>query len=144
MGYGADVLSKYGDRVFDYICDEKFFTVIYLKNRGFIDELDNLGFGDWFYCSLLKEDERFSWQRLGNNIVFFTHKQAFMAKDFLKDYVKRIGSIDVDEFSYILKSEYGVFLEASQLTEKMKDTDIYYDSIMRKFYKDYSTYFEEI
>ena len=67
-----------------------------------------------------------------------------MAKDFLKDYVKRIGSIDVDEFSYILKSEYGVFLEASQLTEKMKDTDIYYDSIMRKFYKDYSTYFEEI
>ena len=144
MGYGADVLSKYGDRVFDYICDEKFFTVIHLKNRGFNDELDNLGFGDWFYSSLLKEDERFSWQKVGNNIVFSAHEQAFMAKDFLKDYVKRVGSIDVDEFSCILKSEYGVFLEASQLIEKMKNTDIYYDPIMRKFYKDYSTYFEEI
>ncbi len=144
MGYGADVLSKYGDRVLDYICDERFFTVTHLKNKGFNDELDNLGFGDWFYSALLKEDERFSWQKVGNNIVFSTHKQAFMTKDFLKDYVKRVGSIDVDAFSYILKSEYGVFLEASQLIEKMKNTDIYYDSIMRKFYKDYSTYFEEI
>ena len=144
MGYGADALSKYGDRVFDYICDEKFFTVIHLKNRGFNDELDNLGFGDWFYSSLLKEDERFSWQKVGNNIVFSAHEQAFMAKDFLKDYVKRGGSIDVDEFSYILKSEYGVILEADKLVMKMKDSDIYYDQIMRKFYKDYSTYFEEI
>ena len=86
----------------------------------------------------------YSWQKVGNNIVFSAHEQAFMAKDFLKDYVKRGGSIDVDEFSYILKSEYGVILEADKLVMKMKDSDIYYDQIMRKFYKDYSTYFEEI
>jgi hypothetical protein len=97
-----------------------------------------------FYASILKEDERFAWQRVGSAIVFNPKGNSFTVHDFLVDYVNKVGSVNIDDFSFELKERFGINLDRSSIVEKVKGSEVYYDSIMEKLYADYSLYFEEI
>lgn len=43
--------------VIKFVGEGKYFTLVSLKNEGFSHELDELGFEDWFYTSLLVENK---------------------------------------------------------------------------------------
>ena len=124
--------------------DDEFFTIQSLRRTGFEDELDSLGFGDMFYSSLLKEDDRFSWQRVGNNVVLNPKGNQFTVHDFLVDRITKERSIDADDFVDDLAEIYGITFDKHEIVEKTKGSEVYYDSIMGKLYADYATYFEEI
>ena len=144
LGFGKDRLKEYGDRVWSFLVDDDFFTIQSLRQSGFEDELDSLGFGDMFYSSLLKEDGRFSWQRVGNNVVLNPKGSQFTVHDFLVDRITKEKAVDVDDFVHDLSTIYGISFNRREIIEKVKGSDVYYDSIMEKLYADYSTYFEEI
>ena len=144
LGFTKEKLSEYGSEVWSYLVDDNYFTVQSLRNDGFASELDVLGFGDLFYASILKEDERFAWQRVGSAIVFNPKGNSFTVHDFLVDYVNKVGSVNIDDFSFELKEKFGINLDRSSIVEKVKGSEVYYDSIMEKLYADYSLYFEEI
>lgn len=144
LGFGRDRLSTYGDRVWSFLLDDDFFTIQSLKKAGYDDELDSLGFGDVFYSSLLKEDKRFSWQKVGNTIVFNPKREPFTGRDFLIDRVLREKSIDIDDLVAMLNDVYGISFDKYTIIEKVTGSDIYYDAIMKKLYADYETYFEEV
>ena len=124
--------------------DDRYLTIQSIRNDGFTSELDVLGFGDLFYASLLKEDGRFSWQRVGNAVVLNPKGNTFTVHDFLVDYITNAGSVNVDDFSLELRERFGIELDRYAIVEKVKGSDVYYDSIMEKLYADYSLYFEEI
>lgn len=63
--------------MFDFTEDGEFFTIEYLKNKGFEHELDELGFSSVFYNSILFEDQRFSHQRFGKNFCFIMESVIF-------------------------------------------------------------------
>ena len=92
----------------------------------------------------MKEDGRFSWQRVGNAVVLSPKGNSFTVHDFLVDYITNAGSVNVDDFSLELRERFGIELDRSAIIEKVKGSDVYYDSIMEKLYADYSLYFEEI
>jgi hypothetical protein len=144
LGFSKDRLKEYGDRVWSFLVDDDFFTIQSLRQSGFEDELDSLGFGDMFYSSLLKEDGRFSWQRVGNNVVLDPKGSQFTVHDFLVDRITKEKAVDVDDFVHDLVTIYGILFDRHEIIEKVKGSDVYYDSIMEKLYADYSTYFEEI
>ena len=144
LGYDKIKLREYGVRVWSYLVNDDYFTVQSLRGDGFEDELETLGFGDLFYSSLLKEDGRFAWQRVGNAVVFNPKGEQFTVHDFLVECIKSRKSMDVDDFVNELTDYYGVSLERSRVIEKIKGSDIYFDPIMEKLYADYATYFEEI
>lgn len=144
LGYDKAELKKYGDRVWSSLTDDVYFTIQSLREDGFEDALEALGFGDMFYSSLLKQDARFSWQRVGNTVVFNPKGERFTVRDFLVEKIKCAGAVDADEFVSELCNRYGVSFERFNIVEKVKGSDIYYDTIMEKFYADYETYFEEI
>ena len=144
LGFTKEKLKEYSDRVWSYLVDDDYFTIQSLKRSGFADELDALGFGDMFYSSILKEDERFSWQRVGSNVVLNPKGEQFTVHDFLVDRITREQSVDIDDFVSDLSDIYGIFFNRSEIIEKIKGSDVYYDSIMEKLYADYATYFEEI
>ena len=124
--------------------NDEYFTIQSIRNDGFESDLDVLGFGDLFYASILKEDGRFSWQRVGNAVVLSPKGNSFTVHDFLVDYITNAGSVNVDDFSLELRERFGIELDRSAIIEKVKGSDVYYDSIMEKLYADYSLYFEEI
>lgn len=144
MGYDVTRLRKYSDRVWSNLADVEYFTIHSLRKNGFDDELDGLGFADLFYSSLLKADSRFSWQRVGNNVVLNSKGVQFSVHDFLVSRINAERSVDLDEFIHELESNYGIVLDRYTILEKVKGSDVYYDHIMDKLYKDYLTYFEEI
>lgn len=144
LGFTKEKLREYGSQVWSYLIDDRYFTIQSIKNDGFTSELDCLGFGDLFYASLLKEDGRFSWQRVGNAVVLNPKGESFTVHDFLVDYITNAGSINVDDFSLELREKFGIELDRYAIIEKVKGSDVYYDSIMEKLYADYSSYFEEI
>lgn len=78
-----DRLNKFGvDRtslmafcaaVYDYTEPGEYFTIQSIRKDGFESSLFNLGFKDWFYSSILREDNRFGFRRMGEGkpiIVF--------------------------------------------------------------------------
>lgn len=144
LGFTKEKLREYGNQVWSYLVDDRYFTIQSIRNDGFESDLDVLGFGDLFYASILKEDGRFSWQRVGNAVVLSPKGNSFTVHDFLVDYITNAGSVNVDDFSLELREKFGIELDRYAIVEKVKGSDVYYDSIMGKLYADYSLYFEEI
>ena len=97
-----------------------------------------------FYSSLIREDPRFSWQRIGKTVVLNPKGTQFNVHDFLVDRVTKEVSIDVDDFVAMLQDEYGIIFEKQDILTHVKGSDVYYDSIMGRLYADYATYFEEV
>ena len=155
-GFGKERLKAYGDRVREYVQNnmnssavliskdgqDVFFTVVSLKNAGFMDELDMLGFGDMFYASILREDERFSWQKIGKMTVFNTRKVFFKTQDLLSAYVDQQKSVDVPEMAVQLDKRFGIDLDRSKIMEKIDKETIYYDPVMDRLHADYTVFME--
>lgn len=144
LGVDKQALDRYGEDVWNFLTDGSYFSIQSLRQNGFQAELDTLGFGDLFYASLLKEDGRFAWQRVGNTVIFSPAGQAFSAREFLAALIEREESIDVGEFVRKLHDQYGVVMDRSDVLEKIKDSTVYFDKIMDKLYAGYEIYFEEI
>ncbi|KLU64492.1 DNA-directed RNA polymerase subunit alpha [Desulfosporosinus acididurans] len=127
--------------------DSQYFTVYSLRKKGFTHALDELGFGEWFYASLLSEDkEHFSYRRLGKNKLFRRSSENVSLIDFLEwiVYSSESLSLDVYELTEKLSSDYNINLEWYKIVETIKGSTMYYDTITQKVYADYDVYFEEI
>jgi hypothetical protein len=127
--------------------DTPYFTVYYLQKKGFTHVLDELGFDEWFYASLLSEDkEHFTYRRMGKNKLFRRGCENVSLTDFLEWllYSSESLSLDVLELVEKLSSDYNIKLEWYKIVETIKGSAMYFDSITQKVYADYNVYFEEI
>ena len=144
-GVTADQLQDYGNRVSKFVEAGSFFTVCSLQQAGFFHPLDDLGFEEWFYSSLLIEDrEHFSYQRIGGTRLFCAGKSTSLFADFLSWLLYRLTRIDIYDLHELLETHYGIVLPKDKLIELIRNTNLYYDTIMQTVYVDYDTYFEEV
>ena len=105
---------------------DAYFSVASLKKAGFTDELDMLGFGDRFCASILREDDRFSWQRIGGMAVFNSNRSFFTTGNFLAAYVAKEGSIGLDELILQIEKSFGISIDRSRAQEKVTKDNVYY------------------
>ena len=144
LGITKERLDRYCDEVAAWLTDERFFSIKSIHNDGFVSTLDELGFSDMFYNSLLREDNRFTYQRIGNQVVFNTKKERFARRDFVAWLVQEEESIDIDDFVTLLSERFGIIQDKHQVREQIKGSDVYFDSIMNKLYANYDLYYDEI
>jgi hypothetical protein len=152
LGITKERLHSFCDEVYNFVEQNSYFTIEYIKRQGFTSDIDSLGFDTQFYISLLREDPRFASWQMGGNILFFageikmfvSRNNYISIKSFVVDYLEKVRSIDIDELVSIFEDEYNLKLEKSKIIEESKNTNLYYDRIMEKLYVDYDTYFEEI
>ena len=143
-GITKERLREYCDHVMECVGLGRQFTIHSLRREGFADDLDDLGFGDWFYSSLLCEDERFSSRRVGGTRILYAGKRSFTLEDLLIEILLEREKIEIYELQEVLEEEYGIQLDKYKLSEIVKESSLYYDGIMETVYIDYDTYFEEI
>lgn len=138
-------MDDYCATVYAKVRPNTYFTITSLRQDGFSHPLDNLGFDDWFYGSLLAEDSnRFSCRRMGGTRVFRKGHGAVQLVDLLHWIVEAETRIDVYDLLGLLEQRYGVVLPFYTLTTVINGSDLYYDTIMKAVYIDYDTYFEEV
>jgi len=145
IGVTAGHLKEYCDDVAQYVNIGEYFTIASLNTTGFSHNLDNLGFGEVFYSSILLEDtKRFSYQRMGGTKLFRRGTMEASLKGLLEFIVGRKTSIDIYELTELLVDKYGINIERYKIISTVENSPLYYDSIMEKVYIDYDTYFEEV
>ena len=143
-GVTREMLEDYCSSALSWHGEKRVFTIRSLRKSGFAHELDDLGFDDWFYSSLLCEDSRFSARRIGGTRLLYSGNRAIALEDLLADILLEREKIDIYDLKDLLEEEYGIVLEKDKLTWLIKESSLYYDSIMETVYLDYDTYFEEI
>ena len=144
-GIGKDYLRKFCQQIASTYEEGEFFTIKSLRQDGFIFELDEFGFDDWFYSSILLEDkEHFSWQRMGGNRFFYRGKGKGGFGDMLVWILGQKQKIDIYDLLDLLDASYGIKVRKDKLLAIIGNTELYYDTIMEAVYINYDTYFEEV
>ena len=145
FGVGAEQIEDYCKRVLDFVQKGEYFTIQSLRKNGFSDALDDLGFDDWFYMSLLVEERScLSYIRLGGAKLFYYGKKAVTLEVFLQYLLEQYKKIEIYDLLDLLSVEYGLSIGKDKLIEAVRHSSMYYDSIMQTVYIDYDTYYEEI
>lgn len=143
-GVTKEKLVDYCDQVLSWVGPDRVFTIHSLRREGFAHDLDDLGFEDWFYSSLICEDSRFSARRMGGTRLLYSGQRAIVLEDLLTELLLEREKIEIYDLKDLLEQEYGIVLDKDELTWLVKESSLYYDSIMETVYLDYDTYFEEI
>lgn len=146
LGVTEDQICDYCESVQSFVDDETYFTINSLRQDGFSHGLDQLGFETFFYASLLGTDDRFSMQQCFGGTILFNGKVfgQFSKTDFLLSQLREYESIDLDEFIEDINDRFGVRISNRyDVIQAVKDTEMYYDSIMDKVYRDKSVYYSD-
>ncbi|MDF2605824.1 MAG: polymerase, alpha subunit domain protein [Bacillales bacterium] len=147
FGITKEMLREYCNEVLNFVGVGKYFTLYSIKRVGFAHKLDDLGFDDWFYTSLLIEDKSsISYQRIGGNKVMISGKYTLRFEEFLEYivYGQESFSIDINDLSDILKQQYNLNINTWRLIQFVKDSSMYYDVISEKVFADYDIYYEVV
>ncbi len=144
LGITVDDFKSYCDKVLDFTEEGEFFTIEYLKNKGFEDELDELGFSSIFYNSILSEDQRFSPQRFGKNILFYHGECNISTAAFVRYLMQTEDALDIDDLIEDIQEQYGISLDKNRLKDSISDANLYYNDVMQRIYPDYESYLDEL
>lgn len=143
FGVTKECLQNYIDEVIEFV-GEQYFTVHSLRLMGFKHELDELGFDDWFYESLIRNDKRIKYRRFKEKILLKKQSEAFSSVAFIEERLRQVMSMDIYDFIDWVEEEYGIRLSKDRFLAIIKSSHLYYDEIMEKVYLNYEVYYEEI
>lgn len=122
-------------KILDYMGD-RYFTVENIQNIIEESELNQLGFENIFYETILKHVEEIRFQYIGNRVVFKKTKNKFYTNNFIEEIVSRFKSIDIYELLDYMDETYGVKLQKSKVVDSTEQTAMYYHPIMERMYQD--------
>ena len=146
IGITEDDILDYIVSVRNFVAPDTYFTISSIRNEGFEHRLNDLGFGDYFYSSLLRADEGFAVQRVYGEIVIYngTVSGEFSKADFFVDQLREYGSVDIDDFIQDIKDQFGITItDRYDVIDASRGAGMYYDPIMNKIYCDKSRYYAE-
>ena len=136
MGIRAGDFEDYCEKVSLFVHPGDCFTIHSIRRQGFTHPMDALGFGDWFFASILTEDrERYRYQRMGGTKVFRRSSDQITMKDFFEFVVEQCGSMDIDEFMRILKSEFDFSVDKHRVVDAINNSSMHYDRVTGRIYK---------
>lgn len=145
-GISKHMLRDFCDQVYDFVEEGSFFSIQSIRRSGFDSELfDEIGLDDYFFANLLLSDERFSWQKMLGTMILYKGQTDLMLKDFVSDIIRRCRKIDIYELDTLLREQYGcTSVDKYDIILKTRDSGVFYDSELQKFYSDQEEYYREI
>ena len=147
LGITKEDFRQYCLVVLNFIGKNKYFTLFSLRKEGFYHKLDDLGFEDYFYTSILIEDrERISYKRIGKNKLMHSSNEGSSFEIFLENIVYQQEKlyIEIYELNELLKEKYNLQLNISELINSIKNTSMHYDPVSKIVFADYEIYYEVI
>lgn len=123
---------------------EEFFTIKSVRRKGFVSDIDNIGFDEWFYSALLRSNKTVHYNKVGGTFLFCHKHSQFKLTDFIYFLMKKFKKISIVKFIDYVYEIYGLALEKSKLAYIINQTNMYYDSTMEKIYLSKDEYYFEV
>ena len=76
--------------------------------------------------------------------VFCIREEKFLKTDFIREVVNYIGTIDIYKLKKLLKKIYGIIIEKEDLQQIINESDLYYDKIIEKVFRNKEEYYKEV
>lgn len=114
-----------------------------IKNYFDDSNINDFGFNDIFFISLLRSHENIYYQKFGDGYIIRKNNSDLRLINIIDLIVNQYKIINVYDLIDIINDEYAIQIEKFRITESIKDTEIYYDEIMEKVYIDEGYYYEE-
>ena len=146
LNVGADDIISYCDDVYDFMDNDVYFTMRSLHNDGFEHQLENLGLDDYFYSSILSYDDRFRSQYVfGTQVLYVGNtEEIFTTSDFLVSQLSEYDNVTPDDLIEDLEDRFGIVVsDRRKIIDCIKDTGLYYDTIMDKIYRNKEIYYSD-
>ncbi len=149
FGIDRPQLHAFCDAVAECVPPGTLFSMKLLHERGMEFELDALGFEETFYNSLLREDERFDFCRMGGKMVFRRREPGDAPRplnrtDLAIWLLRDRESMDVDDMAEEIRRDFGVEMDRYDLKTACEQAGFYWDSIMNRVYRSYEIYYDEV
>ena len=142
-----ELVEDYCASVKAFVEEDSYFTVFSMRQGGFTHQLEMLGLSDYFYASLLGNDEHFSSCQMFGELVLYNGRRAqrLSRADFLLTQLREYDSVEPDEFMQDIKERFGLSIpDRYEITNAVNDSELYYDSIMDKIYREKALYYADI
>lgn len=142
----VDDIKAYCDDVYDYLDNDVYFTIHSLHQDGFSHPLENLGLDDFFYASILCNDDRFLSQYVFGTLVLYScnTKSSFTISDFLVAQLREYDKITPEELIEDLEDRFAIIVhDRTKIIYSISDTGLYYDTIMDKIYRNKEIYYSD-
>ena len=130
--------------VSDCVNKDEYFTFKLLVDRGLKSPFHELGFSEWFPASIIKNSHEYRYIRIGGTFLFYKGNRNKTKTDFFKSLLLELYSIEIDDFIDLLRNDYGILMNRNNIIHAVKDSSIYFDSIMDKLYYKKEYYYDEI
>lgn len=143
-GIGEEQIKDFCKRIYEYGRAMHYFSPLLVERANVCPEIADIGFGEMFYCSLLKSDSRLSRKQIGDTYIFSTDKDSITIIDIISDYVQEVTYASVDEIVAKMSEKYGIQMSRTSVIARVKESQLYHDKILDYIYKDYETYYQDV
>lgn len=151
-GITKNDIKKYCNQIKEEFAENEFFTIKNVKERLVPTVLDEAGFEDLFYESIIINSEDIGWMRIDFNTIMYVvdeNKTVKTKEDFINFVLKILFNnndiIDYSEFVDYLENEYGMLINNHvKMKENLLNVGCYYNDIFRKIYKNKNIYMNTI
>ncbi len=133
-GVSQEAIADFRRAVYDFMNEEKCFTIHSLRRKGFVLPWAEGRWSDWFYASLLSSDsEHFNCQRFGK--VKLLRRRKMQRKLSFIDLLEEITDeasymLTIDEIRQILRVKYGMDVNVTKIKEAAQSDDMFEDKIL--------------
>lgn len=142
LDLNKDYLKKIIAEIYN-VMNEEVFSIKMVKNYIENTKIEEFGFSDKFYVSLLKSHNKIYTLKVGRSYLFSKNNSDLRIVRLIQDIMNVRKSIDIYQLIDYLDETHGLQFEKSTIIETTKDSGMYYDSIMEKLYLDNEYYYEE-
>ena len=143
-GIKKEDIVNYKKLVVDEIGERKFFTIPYIQSNYKIKMFEEYGFENVFFESILESIDMIKKIRFSGTKVFCIRKDSFNKIDFISEFIHDIGTIDIYKLKDLLKKQYGIVIEKEDLQQIINESNLYYDKIIEKVFRNKEEYYKEV
>ncbi|MRG85973.1 hypothetical protein [Salinibacillus xinjiangensis] len=145
-GISLDDIMDYKRALLEFIEEDenKYFTLLSIREEGFEHPLDDLGFPNTFYERLIWAFEEFRAVQTSTGYILKKTDGILSLREFLYDYVSERRVVKLEGLIDEIKDIYGIFLDTTKVIYSLKQTDVFYSEEMFKFYIDKEDFYEEV
>ena len=143
-GIKKEDIINYKKFIVDNIKEGKFFTITYIQNKYKLKEFEEYGFEDVFFESIIGSINGMKKISFSGTKVFCIREEKFLKTDFIREVVNYIGTIDIYKLKKLLKKIYGIIIEKEDLQQIINESDLYYDKIIEKVFRNKEEYYKEV
>ena len=143
-GLSKKIIADYCNKVIEFV-HGRIFTLKSLRKHGFTHELEEFGFENCFYESILNMCDKLKHSRHKGQYIFKDAKGTGCNYGILiNEIILDRGSMDIYDLLTVLDEEYGIKMAWYDARNAGVEEGLYYSDTMEKLYLDYDDFYEEV